>query len=152
MLSTHDTVFTIEQANAMLPWFKSVAKSIIEVWKEIIEIRSKYDVQNEIASKSKTDEAIKCVADTREVLNSQVDLINRYIKEIEDVGGIVEEFKKCVVNVKVIIEISRAEQFLPDRRVVFVCCEPLLEDEFKHFHFLDEIYADKQPIPTMIAN
>jgi hypothetical protein len=141
MMPEQDTIFLLQDVNKKMPLLKRITQSIVDTWQEIITERQELEVLGRQVENKPKDEGLQAkFNEAKDSLNCLIDKINGYIKEIESLGGFVEEFKRGIINFKVIIY----------KRVVFVCCRPLEEDSFTHFHDVDEIYADKKPIPDKV--
>ena len=68
-------------------------------------------------------------------LNYLIDKINNYIREVEELGCFVEEFKRGIVNFP----------SLYNGRKVFLCWKPG-EEKVGYWHELDETYNDRMQI------
>jgi hypothetical protein len=118
---------SIETANNMLPLLKSIVTSLQETWLEIIYQK---DLLTHIQKGEKElEESIKAK------LSVLIDKINGYIKEVEDLGCFVEEFRRGIVNFPTL--------YL-GRKVFFTW--KLGEDAVQFWHELDESYNDRMPI------
>lgn len=143
MMTAQDNVFLLKDVDAKLPLLRSIVQSIIGIWDAIIEKRKLFQLLQQQVKDYPNSEELKANLETiKEELNGQIDKINSYIKEIEAEGGFVEEFKRGIINFKVIVY----------KRVVFASCQILKEDSFFYFHELDECFADRRPIPVVVNN
>ena len=75
---------------------------------------------------------IQCL---RRQLNLLIDRINGYIREIEDLGCFVQEFKRGVINFPTLYV----------GRKVFLCWRPG-DEEVRYWHELDESFTERTPI------
>ena len=64
-----------------------------------------------------------------------IDRINGYIREIEDLGCFVQEFKRGVINFPTLYV----------GRKVFLCWRPG-DEEVRYWHELDESFTERTPI------
>lgn len=106
--------FTVEQANAMLPLLKRIAKDVHETWKRISHNKHLVDRAEKLGLAQ--DEALL------ETVKRDIDRINQYIREIESLGGSVDRFNRC----RVLLPTTHRE------RVVYLVWE-LGEDRFGHW-------------------
>jgi len=121
------TLFTLEQANKMLPLIKSITANIVEAWAGIIEKRKK--IEEFGALNLQRLELLK------EEINHFIDRLNGYIKEIEDLGCFVEEFRRGIINLP----------SLSNGRRVFLNWYPG-DQSISYFHELDETFKDRCPM------
>ena len=117
----------LKAANKMLPLLKSIVKDVMRLWDSIIEQRKIL----EEAEKKEVD-----TEDMKSSLNNSIDKINQYIKEIESLGGFVEEFKRGIINIP----------SLYHGRKIFLAVQPANETKIEFWHEIDETYSDKQSI------
>lgn len=126
-------IFDIKEVECMLPLLKSITTNIIEIWKILLVKREKL---NDAEQNTKLPE--KEVNDIKHDVNQDIDKINGYIKEIEALGGFVEEFKRGIINFPA----------LYNKRTVFLCLQPTEENAVLYFHEVDETYNDRVEIGT----
>ena len=115
------TTITVEQANKMLPLVRSIVSDIMGMWEQILTKRT------ELACIEKEKVSINRLTELKEELNYIIDKINGYIKEIEQLGCYVEEFKRGIINFP----------SLRSGRKVFLCWLPT-DKTVTHYHELDE--------------
>ena len=139
-------LIAIEEANRMLPLLRQIVRDIVSNWEQIIRKRStleSLEKRSAAPSDSATDREEQLSARDREVevqnlkqeLNHLIDRINSYIREIEDLGCFVEEFKRGIINFP----------SLYNGRKVFLCWIPD-ENSVGYWHELDESFADRTKI------
>ncbi len=128
-------ILSLEEANRMLPLLDQIVRDIMNTWTLILKRRSELeslekspDPQQE---KTRDDEITELKAD----LNRLIDRINGYIREVEDLGCFVEEFKRGVINFP----------SLYIGRKVFLCWKPG-DLQVMYWHELDESYNERSPI------
>ena len=132
-------IISIEEANRMLPLMRGIVADIMSKWKAIIEKRAEL----ECLEKNSRDYETGCVAadsenalrDVKLELNNLIDRINSYIREVENLGCFVEEFKRGVVNFP----------SLCNGRKVFLCWQPG-DLNVGYWHELDETFNDRLAI------
>lgn len=120
----------------MLPLLRRIVKDITQKWELIILKRTELECLEKGFDASHGDlthdDRQKKVETLKQDLNYLIDKINSYIREVEDLGCFVEEFKRGVINFP----------SLYNGRKVFLCWTPD-EDQVGHWHELDESYNDR---------
>jgi hypothetical protein len=127
-------LISIQEANRMLPLLRQIVKDITTNWELIIYKRT------ELECLEKGVDAVSVPQEEREAtlqslkqeLNHLIDRINNYIREVEDLGCFVEEFKRGIINFP----------SLYNGRKVFLCWKPD-EESVAHWHELDESFNDR---------
>jgi len=120
-------IHTLPEAEKMMPYLKVLTGLIQDTWTSIVELRSqldKFEGDKEIAEEIRAD------------LNELISRVNGYIKEIEDLGVYVQEFKRGVLSIPTLFH----------GRKVFLCPTPTENPNVDYFHELDETYQDRQLI------
>jgi len=129
-------IISIEEANRMLPLLRQIVMDIIQNWDQIISKRTQLEVaEKELALVSaKREPASKdaSVLELKADLNYLIDKINSYIREVEQLGCFVEEFKRGIINFPSLFH----------GRKVFLCWKPD-EPQVMHWHELDETFKDR---------
>lgn len=128
-------LISIEKANKMLPLVSRIATDISEQWSTIVQKRTFLEQveREELPVESKG----KMVQELKDELNNLIDKINRHIKEIEQLGCYVEEFRQGVINFP----------SLYDGRKIFLCWAPTSgQEEITYWHEIDEAWNHRKPI------
>jgi len=132
-------LISIEEANRMLPLLRKIVADITVNWEIIIYKRTELeclekgmDTGSPSQSPSEREASIQGL---KQELNSLIDRINSYIREVEDLGCFVEEFKRGIINFP----------SLYNGRKVFLCWKPD-EPGVGHWHELDESFNDRTKI------
>ncbi len=134
---------SIEEANRMLPLLRGIVSDIRRCWDQIIakrtelEFREKEMKQMRAAGTTPRESADRThrIDELKEELNTLIERINCYIREVEELGCYVEEFKRGIVNFP----------SLYHGRKVFLCWG-VDEDRVSSWHELDESYNDRAQI------
>ena len=131
---TRSRILSLEEANRMLPLLEKIVGDIMKTWQLIIQRRSELEgLENSpdagIGDREEETQELKAE------LNRLIDRINGYIREIEDLGCFVEEFKRGVINFP----------SLYIGRKVFLCWKPG-DTQVMYWHELDESYNERSPI------
>ena len=144
---------SIEEANRMLPLLRSIVDDIRYCWEQIIAKRTRLECleKGQESPKSNGDEAEEGepsdvdqeILDVKAELNRLIERINNYIREVEDLGCFVEEFKRGIINFP----------SLYHGRKVFLCWGQG-EEGVGHWHELDESFNDRVKIhdPSQFLN
>jgi hypothetical protein len=118
----------------MLPLLRQIVKDITTNWELIIYKRTELECLEKgvDAPSISTEERETTLQSLKQELNYLIDRINNYIREVEDLGCFVEEFKRGIINFP----------SLYNGRKVFLCWKPD-EDSVVHWHELDESFNDR---------
>ena len=123
--------FTLDEANATLPYVRSIVTDVVAAYEEWRECVARYEV---MAAKSRSDEG---ETEKQVTLRTDVDRIARriagYISELEGVGCTLKGFDDGIVDF-----LSKQ-----DGRDVLLCWK-LGEQEISHWHELDSGFAGRQ--------
>ena len=132
-------LISIEEANRMLPLLRRIVGDITRNWEQIIYKRTELECLEKgvdsAGSNLSTEERNSSLQGLKQELNALIDRINNYIREVEDLGCFVEEFKRGIINFP----------SLYNGRKVFLCWKPE-EDSVGHWHELDESFNDRMKI------
>ncbi len=129
-------LISIEEGNRMLPLLRRIVNDITKKWELIIYKRTELECLEKGFDNSHRDltheEREVKIEQLKQDLNYLIDRINSYIREVDDLGCFVEEFKRGIINVP----------SLYVGRKVFLCWTPE-EDDVCHWHELDESHNDR---------
>jgi hypothetical protein len=129
-------LISIEEANRMLPLLRQIVRDITANWDLIIYKRTELEclekgVDSGVVVQPK-DVRDLSLQNLKQDLNYLIDRINSYIREVEDLGCFVEEFKRGIINFPSLF----------NGRKVFLCWKPD-EEGVSHWHELDESFNDR---------
>jgi len=124
-MTKKEKFFKYSELSKMLPLIKAIQKDLHTTWKTILQLREKYRAGDE-----KSQELV-------EESNYYIDQLNRYIKEIEDLGGYVEQLMNAVVVFPTLVH---------GRKAFFVI--DINDKEITYWHEWDEAYSDKQSLQS----
>ncbi|MCA8960405.1 MAG: DUF2203 domain-containing protein [Planctomycetes bacterium] len=134
-LRVRSRILTLEEANRMLPLLDRIVGDVRKTWSLIIERRTELEIsEKERLARRDADTEAK-VEELKRDLNGLIDRINGYIREVEELGCFVEEFKRGVINFP----------SLYLGRKVFLCWCPG-DESVRYWHELDESYNERSPI------
>jgi len=124
-------LFTIERANKMLPLLRNIVNDIVITWEQIVQLRTETEPTLNFKK-------VETSPSSKEELNHFVDKINAYIKEVEDLGCLVEEFRG-IINIPSLFH----------GRKVFLCWT-LKEERVSYWHEIDETFDSRVDITNDI--
>ena len=131
--------FTLDEANATLPYVRSIVTDVVRAYGEWRDCVARYEV---MAAKSRSDEG-----ETEEqiALRTEVDRIARriggYLSELESVGCTFKGFDDGIVDF-----LSKQ-----DGRDILLCWK-LGEPAITHWHELDSGFAGRQPLTAELVS
>lgn len=133
-------VISIQEANRMLPLLRRIVIDIMSNWEQIISKRTELEClekefQGSNGGRMSDFDRFQSVGDLKADLNYLIDKINNYIREVEDLGCFVEEFRRGIINFPSLFH----------GRKIFLCWKPD-ENEIAHWHELDETFKDRVKI------
>lgn len=128
-------LLTIGEANLMLPLVEKVVVDIVSVWDGIIQKRTELECLEKNPARESLADRQGDAQELKQELNLLIDRINGYIREIEDLGCFVQEFKRGVINFPTLYV----------GRKVFLCWRPG-DEEVRYWHELDESFTERSPI------
>ena len=126
---------TIDEANKMLPLVQNVVEDIVRIWDSIIQKRTELECLEKNPTHEEGIDLQGTAQSLKQDLNACIDRINGYIREIEDLGCFVQEFKRGVINFPTLYV----------GRKVFLCWRPG-DEEVRYWHELDEAFTERTPI------
>jgi hypothetical protein len=133
MTETAVKYFTVDEANATLPYVQRIVEDIVEEYEQWRDSIYRYEI---IAAESKSDDG---ETDEQVQLRTEVDdiaqRINDLINELSSVGCIFKGFDGGLVDFH-----SRR-----DERDIFLCWK-LGEPEVSHWHEVDSGFAGRRPV------
>ncbi len=139
MTETAVKYFTLQEANATIPYVRRIVQDIVAEYKKWRDCIFRYEVIA-ASSASEAGETADQVA-LREEVDRTAQRINDFIEELSAVGCIFKGFEGGLVDFH-----SR----LSDRDV-FLCWK-LGEEEITHWHEVDAGFAGRQPlVPELIG-
>ncbi len=132
-------IIAIDEANRMLPLLRQIVEDVMVHWERIIQKRTELEFLEkggESAGRvSDPEQRQNSIQHLKFDLNRLIDKINGYIREVEELGCFIEEFKRGIVNFP----------SLYNGRKIFLCWKPG-EATVSHWHELDETFNERVPI------
>jgi hypothetical protein len=134
-LKVKSKILSIEESNRMLPLLQVIVRDVMKCWDSIIYKRSQLELLEKSLAATRESKWEQQLQDLKIELNRLIDRINGYIREVEELGCFVEEFKRGVINFP----------SLYLGRKVFLCWTPG-DPEVRYWHELDESYNERSLI------
>ena len=130
-------IISIQDANRMLPLLRQIVLDIMSHWEQIIGKRTELEclekeIQGEVPGVRSREKNSLRMGDLKAELNYLIDKINNYIREVEELGCFVEEFRRGIINFPSLFH----------GRKVFLCWKPD-ESDVAYWHELDETFKDR---------
>jgi|ERR1041385_1904495 hypothetical protein len=132
-------IISIQEANRMLPLLRQIVVDIMTHWEQIISKRTELECLEKEGGEAppppvrgRESDRVRGIGDLKAELNYLIDKINNYIREVEELGCFVEEFRRGIINFPSLFR----------GRKVFLCWKPD-EGDVTHWHELDETFKDR---------
>lgn len=127
-------VFTVEQANAVLPLVRAITADLVALSREVIERHQRLTLLAAGRQKAQRDAYSEELSQIEEELEKDGARVQDYVKELRDLG----------------VEPKSAEGLVDfpsmiDGRLVFLCWK-LGESEVLHWHEIDAGFSGRQPL------
>ncbi len=129
-------IFTLEQANAMLPLVRVIAKDLAELSRDVIERRERLNALLAGRGQQSRDVYSEELAQIEDELGKDGDRLREYVRELEELGVELKNPPEGLVDFRCLM----------DGRVVYLCWK-LDEPEIHHWHELEAGFAGRQPLP-----
>jgi len=139
MNDEHPRYFTLEEANATLPYVRSIVTDVVEAYAEWRDRVALYEVKA-ANSRSEDGESAEQV-DLRQEVERIAKRIGGYLSELEAVGCVFKGFDDGLIDF-----LSKQ-----DGKDIYLCWK-LGEQEITHWHDLDAGYAGRQPLAREYAS
>jgi hypothetical protein len=130
-------IFTLEQANAMLPLVRAIAKDLAELSRDVIERRDRLNSLLAGRGQQSRDIYSEELAQIDDELAKDSDRLRDYVRELEELGVELKNPPEGLIDFRCLM----------DGRVVYLCWK-LDEPEILHWHELDAGFAGRQVLPS----
>jgi len=134
-LKLKSRILSLEEANHMLPLLRGIVRDVMGTWSAIIQKRTELEIIEKTHRHTRETGVEERIQELKAELNQLIDRINGYIREVEELGCFVEEFKRGVINFP----------SLYLGRKIFLCWTPD-DSELRFWHELDESYNERSTI------
>ena len=128
-------IFTVEQANAVLPLVRAITKDLVQLSQEVIDRRERLAMLTARRSSSAKDLYSEELAQIEEELDKDSQRLQAYVDELRELGVEPKSGAEGLVDFPSKI----------DGRLVFLCWK-LGEPEVLHWHELESGFAGRQPL------
>ncbi len=138
--SRTDTVFTVDQANAMLPLVRAITSDLVQLFHAVMDRRQRLkrlvtgrDLET---GDPYTDELVQI----QEELDKDVQKLEGYMEELRELGVELKSPSEGLIDFPSVL----------DGQPVLLCWQ-LGESEVMHWHTLEGGFAKRQPLPATVA-
>jgi hypothetical protein len=128
-------LFTVEEANAMLPLVRAICRDLSSLAREVIERRERLALLRAGRDSSRSDLYSEELAQVEEELEDDNRQLQEYVQELNELGV---ELKNAVAG---LIDFPS----LMDDRVIYLCWK-LDEPDVLYWHELEDGFAGRQPL------
>ncbi len=134
-------LFTVEEANAVLPLVRSIVKDLAELSREVIERRARVHALLEARPARDNQIYREELEQIQQELEQDVQKIQEYVEELRQLGVEPKNGPEGLVDFPSWM----------DGRVVYLCWK-LDEPEVMYWHELDAGFAGRQPLPATTSS
>ena len=128
-------IFTIEQANAVLPLVRSIARDLAQLSQEVIERRERLALLSGGRTSAAKDLYSEELAQIEEELEKDSQRLHAYVEELRELGVEPKNGPEGLIDFPATM----------DGRLVFLCWK-LGEPEVLHWHELEAGFAGRQAL------
>jgi hypothetical protein len=128
-------LFTVEQANAVLPLVRAIATDLVRLSREVIERRERLALLASPSSSAAKDPYAEELAQIEEELEKDSQQLQAYVEELRELGVEPKSGPEGLVDFPSLL----------DDRVVYLCWK-LGEPEVVHWHELDAGFLGRQSL------
>ena len=128
-------VFTVEEANAMLPLVRAITSDLVRLAREVIERRQRLALLMSGRDREGGDPYSDELAETERGLERDSTRLKEYLNELLSLGVEPKSAPEGLIDFPSII----------DNRLVYLCWK-YDESEVMHWHELDAGFAGRQPL------
>jgi hypothetical protein len=133
-------LFTVEQANAVLPLVRAITSDLVRLSREVIERRERLALLSAGRNSSAKDPYTEELAQIEEELDKDTEQLQAYVEELRELGVEPKSGPEGLVDFPAMM----------DERVVFLCWK-LGESEVLHWHELDAGFPGRQSLVAASA-
>ncbi len=135
--SAEPKLFTVEQANAMLPLVRAIVKDVAELSRDVVERRERLSLLLSGREDEPADMYRDELAQVEQELEKDTQRLREYVQELQELGVEPKNGPEGLVDFRCLM----------DGRVVYLCWK-LGEAEITHWHDLDSGFSGRQPLPN----
>jgi hypothetical protein len=134
--SSEPRIFTLEQANAMLPLVRAIVRDLAELSRDVLDRRERLAFLLAGREANTKDPYGDELAQIEEELHKDNDRLRDYVRELHELGVEPKNGPEGLVDFRCLM----------DGRVVYLCWK-YDEPEIRFWHELDAGFAGRQPLP-----
>ena len=132
---TPKRLFTIDEANHMLPLVRAIVADLMQLSQQVIDTRRRLDHLTRGRDMSEGDPYDDELADVERGLEKDTRQLQEYVNELRDLGVEPKGLAEGLVDFPALL----------DDRIVFLCWKHG-EEEVTHWHDIDSGFAGRQPL------
>ena len=134
-------IFTVEQANAMLPLVRAITSDLVQLYRDVSERRQRlrrlFGGRNREPGDPYTDELVQ--------IQEELD------KDVQRLEGYMDELRELKVELKSPVDGLIDFPSWMDGQPIYLCWQ-LGEPEVLHWHPKDSGFAERQPLPMTVCS
>jgi hypothetical protein len=134
--NSESKIFTLEQANAMLPLVRAIVRDLSELSRDVLDRRERLAFLAAGRDANSRDLYGDELTQIEEELHKDNDRLRDYVRELYELGVEPKNGPEGLVDFRCLME----------GRVVYLCWK-YDEPEIRHWHELDAGFAGRQPLP-----
>lgn len=134
-------LFTIDQANAMLPLVRAIVKDLSKLARDVVERRERIWMIRDERDRDSKDPYSEELAQVEEDLERDSQRLEEYVDELRQLGVETKNGPEGLVDFPAMI----------DGQLVYLCWK-LGEPEILHWHALDAGFAGRQPLTADVGS
>lgn len=136
-----EKIFTVEEANKMLPLVKAIAADVVELSRDVLDRRQRFEFLKANRSGSASNDPY---GDELEQMERDLE------KDEEKLMEYVGELRQLGVEPKTLTEGLLDFPAMMDGRIVYLCWKHG-EEEVAHWHELEAGFAGRQPLAVAVG-
>ena len=134
-------IFTIDEANRMLPLVSRIADDIVAAYADVNRALQAFETAKSQAEKAPDDSSTQEILNARDAEVAKVlDHFQGLIEEVEALGGTVKDYERGFIDFYGEV----------DGEIVYLCWQRG-EDHVGHWHRLEDGFSKRRPLPVPAA-
>ncbi len=135
-----EKLFTVEQANAMLPLVRAITADVVKLSQEMVDRRQRLDYLRS-GRKESDDPYSEELAQMEEQQQKDQGRLQEFVNELRQLGAEPKTLTEGLIDFP----------HMMDGRIVFLCWK-YDEPEIQHWHDLDAGFDGRQPLALAVAD
>ncbi|MBC8876944.1 MAG: DUF2203 domain-containing protein [Planctomycetes bacterium] len=134
-------LFTVEEANAMLPLIRAITSDLVQQSREVLERHDRLSQLTNGRNLESGDPYTAELLQIQETLEKEAERVKEFVDELRALGAEPKSLTEGLVDFPSMM----------DGRLVHLCWK-LGEDEVMHWHELDAGFDERQPLMAAMAS